>query len=178
MYFVPVTQSQNKILNTQESRTCLKVEPGAGATYALLLKGIKEAMDDKFVIYFGTWPTHPGGSVDLTKKILDDLGVKYRFSCASNTFTLSALGRLKLVPKTSLDITPGADWVLYDHGGYGFNSSNRGKRFIVTCYANDTSFDILDTIEMRLQDNFFIKEECPQYEKLARDSIPERFFQD
>jgi len=177
MYFVPVTQSQNKVLNTQESRTCLKVEPGSGSTYALLLKGIKEAMNDNFVIYFGTWPDKPGGAVELTKKILDDLGVTYRFSSTSSTFTLSPLGRFKLVPKTSSEITPGADWVLYDHGGYGFNSVNRGKKFIVTCYANDSQFDILDTVEMRLSDNFFINQSCPRYENMARESIPEKFFQ-
>jgi len=90
---------QSEVLNSDARHIVITAEPGAGATYALVLKAIKTCLERKINCSFFVTTTHAalasGGVTEIVKNLIKD---SVRFSQKSLIFTFENGSKLKLIP--------------------------------------------------------------------------------
>ena len=186
MSFKPITNSQYDILKAQSKIVLVACEPGAGATWGLVIKAIHEAQNNgKFVLYITNQPQRAVSANDVFSKLLKE--EDYRFSALSQIFTFNSGGRIKLVDFRDKEVWVGSsfDWIICDHR---FEAVDKrilysDQHVVVSAYPDVMSshewFDGLigakgvELIKMASEDNFFMKGD--RYYHYAHTAIPQHF---
>jgi len=108
---------QQQVLNSQARLTVVTAEPGAGATYALLIKAVGECREsDKLVTLFVPTIAHAkaaGGAVQELNKLVEGSA---RYSDKSLIFTFNNGSKIKITPCQDINTTLGLarDLMLFD----------------------------------------------------------------
>ena len=177
MSFIAVTKSQMEVLESDERLLVVEAEPGAGLSWALCMKSIKEAQEGKFVGHCLScaWVVDSGGHLDIFRKILT--GFNYRYSEKSKILTIGE-GRIKILPAGESHVGQSFDMVISDRcSTLQMEDIFNPRNVTLGVHANQEGFwDKLQQkrIKMKLDDNIFFCDD--KYKNIAREVLPERFF--
>lgn len=168
-----------KVLESDDRLLVVEAEPGAGLSWTLCMKSIKEAQEGKFVGHYTTAPNFPDGYgyLEIFKSVLDKCKIEYRFSKHSNILTIGA-GRIKLLSSIEDYVGASFDLIVSDHSkNVGVYDAFKAKQVLMGVYPNEECWwNQLEPkyVQMKLDDNIFFCDD--KYKTWVRESIPDKFF--